>query len=213
MDALRFLSELATPSGQFQPVGVGCPSRSLPFGLPFTSDPRGVLAVGTIEPRKNIDGLLDAWEALPAELRAEFDLVLAGPMGWASAATQERVRKARYLGYVAEADIAPLTAAAAVAACPSLYEGFGFPVAQAMAAGTPVITSSVSALPEISGGAALLMDPLSEMSLRDAMEEILTSPSRREKSIELGRANARRFTWEECARKSLQFFEEVVGRA
>jgi len=80
-----------------------------------------------------------------------------------------------------------------------------------MAAGTPVITSSVSALPEIAGGAALLIDPHSEAALRDALEEMLTSPSRRERSIELGRANARRFSWQECARKSLRFFEEVMG--
>jgi glycosyltransferase involved in cell wall biosynthesis len=80
-----------------------------------------------------------------------------------------------------------------------------------MAAGAPVITSCLSALPEIAGGAALLIDPLSEAALRDAMEEMLTSPARREQSIQLGFTNARRFTWQECARKSLGFFEEVVG--
>ena len=84
-------------------------------------------------------------------------------------------------------------------------------MAQAIAAGAPVTTSCLSALPEIAGGAALLVDPQSESALRDAMEEMLTSPSLRAKSIEMGRANARRFTWPECVRKSLRFFEEVAG--
>jgi glycosyltransferase involved in cell wall biosynthesis len=176
-----------------------------------------LLFVGTIEPRKNVERLLNAYRNLSPSTRNEFDLVLAGPPGWAQSETMARLRSpapgVRYLGYVAEGDLPGLFAGATVFVYPSLYEGFGFPVAQAMAAGTPVITSCLSALPEIAGGAALLIDPRSEAALRDAMEEMLTSPSRREKSIELGRTNARRFSWQECARKSLQFFEEVVGHA
>ena len=159
--------------------------------------------------------MLNAYRGLSPSTRDEFDLVLAGPPGWAESETMARLRSpapgVRYLGYVAEGDLPGLFAGATAFVYPSLYEGFGFPVAQAMAAGTPVITSCVSALPEIAGGAALLIDPRSEAALRDAMEEMLTSPSRRERSIELGRANARRFSWQECARKSLRFFEEVVG--
>jgi glycosyltransferase involved in cell wall biosynthesis len=174
-----------------------------------------LLFVGTIEPRKNVDRLLNAYRDLSASTRDEFDLVLAGPPGWAESETMARLRSpaagVRYLGYVAEEDLPGLFAGAAAFVYPSLYEGFGFPVAQAMAAGTPVITSCVSALPEVAGGAAMLIDPRSEAALRDAMEEMLTSASRRERSIELGRANARRFTWEECARKSLGFFEDVMG--
>jgi alpha-1,3-rhamnosyl/mannosyltransferase len=117
----------------------------------------------------------------------------------------------RYLGYVPERDLPGLFAGAAAFVYPSLYEGFGFPVAQAMATGTPVITSSVSSLPEIAGGAALLVDPHSEAELRGAMREILTSPSRRNELSALGRANANRFSWPECARRSLQFFERVGG--
>jgi glycosyltransferase involved in cell wall biosynthesis len=174
-----------------------------------------LLFVGTIEPRKNVGRLLNAYRDLSPSTRDEFDLVLAGPPGWAQSETMARLRSpdpgVRYLGYVAEGDLPGLFAGATAFVYPSLYEGFGFPVAQAMAAGTPVITSCVSALPEIAGGAALLIDPRSEAALRDAMEEMLTSPSRREKSIDLGRANAGRFTWQDCARKSLRFFEEVVG--
>ena len=80
-----------------------------------------------------------------------------------------------------------------------------------MAAGAPVITSAVSSLPEIAGGAALLVDPRSETQLRDAMRQVLTSPSKRAEMSALGRTNARRFSWPECARQSLRFFERVVG--
>jgi alpha-1,3-rhamnosyl/mannosyltransferase len=170
-----------------------------------------VLFIGTIEPRKNIDMLLDAFEALPASVRQEFDLVLAGPMGWAPAQTAARVRSVRYLGYIPEPDIAPLTAAAAVFAYPSLYEGFGFPVAQAMAAGTPVITSNVSSLPEIAGDAALLVDPRSLAELRDALSRLLLSPTLRAALAAKGRARARAFSWEACAAQSLVFFQQVAG--
>jgi alpha-1,3-rhamnosyl/mannosyltransferase len=170
-----------------------------------------VLSVGTIEPRKNLDALLDAFAALPGPLREEFELVLAGPMGWAQASTSARLAAVRYLGYVPEADLAPLTAAAAVFAYPSLYEGFGFPVAQAMAGGVPAIASNVSSLPEIAGDAALLVDPRSLAELRDALARLLVSPGLRADLGARGRSRALRFRWDSCAALSLRFFEEVAG--
>ena len=123
------------------------------------------LYVGTVEPRKNLDRLLDAWQSLPASVREQFDLVVAGPEGWQSAGTMARLRApapgVRYLAYVPEPDLPGITAGAIVFVYPSLYEGFGFPVAQAMAAGVPVITSDLSSLPEVTGGAAALIDPRS----------------------------------------------------
>ncbi len=168
-----------------------------------------VLSLGTIEPRKNIDLLLDAFAALPGSLRGEFDLVVAGPIGWASAATTARLAGIRYLGYVPEADIAPLTAAATVFAYPSLYEGFGFPVVQAMAAGVPVVTSHVSSLPEVAGEAAVLIDPRSQQELRDALARLLLSPDLRAELSARGRSRARTFRWETCAAQSLAFFQRV----
>lgn len=187
----------------------------------FRADPAGVrqryglkrpfvLALGTIEPRKNIGTLLDAFEALPRALREEFDLVVAGPMGWASEKVASRLKSVRYLGYVPESDLAPLTAAATVFAYPSLYEGFGFPAAQAMAAGVPVITSNVSSLPEIAGDAALLIDPRSVAELRDAMVRLLEAPDLCRDLAMKGRARAAGFRWEGCAAKSLQFFKTAL---
>jgi glycosyltransferase involved in cell wall biosynthesis len=172
------------------------------------------LYVGTVEPRKNLDGLLDAWEALPGSLREEFALVLAGPEGWRSTGTMARLRSPaagiRYLGYVPEPDLPGITAGAAVFVYPSFYEGFGFPVAQAMAAGVPVITSNLSSLPEITGGAAVLVDPRSQHELRGALDRLLTSPETRAQLSQTGRTRARQFSWETCARQSLEFFAALL---
>jgi len=172
-----------------------------------------VLFVGTIEPRKNIDALLDAYAALAPSLQEQFELVLAGPRGWARPETMARLRKARHLGYIPEADLAPLTAAATVFVYPSFYEGFGFPVAQAMAAGVPVVTSDVSSLPEVAGDAALLVDPRSTAELREALTRLLLSPDLRKELAARGSVRAKQFTWERCAAQSLRFFENVAGAA
>ena len=174
-----------------------------------------LLFVGTIEPRKNIDTLLKAYARLKPSLRQEFGLVLAGPIGWAARETIERVRRpaagVSYLGYVPEADLPGVTAVAAAFVYPSLYEGFGLPLAQAMAAGVPAITSGVSSMPEVAGGAALLVDPRSDAELTEAMETLLLSENLQRRLTETGQARARRFTWESCAAASLAFFQRVCG--
>jgi glycosyltransferase involved in cell wall biosynthesis len=174
-----------------------------------------LLFVGTVEPRKNVDVLLDAYEALPRSIAQEFELVLAGPRGWANPGTLARLNdpppNVRYLGYVAEDDLPGLFAGATAFAFPSLYEGFGFPVAQALAAGVPVITSAGSSLGEITAGAARLVDPRSTAELRDAIADLLTSPGSRSTLSELGRIQGARFSWEVCARQSIDFFQTVAG--
>ena len=182
------------------------------FGAsPQPSERPYALFVGTIEPRKNIDMLLDAWRS--TRLADDFDLVIAGPMGWSSGKTVARLRAGvagvRYIGYVSEHELPALTAGAAAFVYPSLYEGFGFPVAQAMAAGVPVITSNTSCLPEIAGEAAILVDPKSQDEIAGAMKLLLTSPSLRERLSHAGVARAQEYRWETCARKSLEFFRRV----
>jgi len=173
-----------------------------------------VLAVGSIEPRKNIDLALDVWAALPAALREEFVFVAAGPEGWHAAHTVRRLRSApagvRYLGYVPQADLPGLTAGAALLFYPSLYEGFGLPVAQAMACGVAVLTSHVSALPETAGDAALYADPRSAGEFTDALERLLLSEDLRRKLGAAGRERAARYRWEEAARQSLEYFEGLL---
>jgi glycosyltransferase involved in cell wall biosynthesis len=174
-----------------------------------------VLFIGTIEPRKNTGALLDAWTGLPADLREAHELVLAGPVGWSDPATVTRLRSpapgVRYLGYVPESDLPALNAGALLLAYPSLYEGFGFPIAQAMAAGVPVVTSGVSSMPEVAGDGALLVDPHSLEDLRAALQRLLLSPSLREDLGRHGKLLAQRYRWDQCARRTIFFFEKVLG--
>lgn len=172
------------------------------------------LFVGTIEPRKNLDRLLDAWAGLPPSLREEFDLVVAGPPGWSSTSTLARLGAApgvRYLGYVPESELPPLTAGATIFVYPSLYEGFGLPVAQAMACGVPVVASNVSSLPEVVGEAGLLVDPQSTAEIRGAAERLLLSPSLRAELAIRARQQAARFRWERTAAASASFFERAAA--
>jgi glycosyltransferase involved in cell wall biosynthesis len=190
---------------EVEPALIEAVRRKYALGRPY------VLFVGTIEPRKNVDMLLEAFESLPSSVREHYQLVLAGPPGWASGRTMRRLQHVRYLGYVPEEVLPGLTAGATAFVYPSLYEGFGFPVVQAMAAGVPVITSNGSALSEVAGGAALLVDPRSQSELHHAMSRLLTSEGLRMALGAAGKAKAERFHWERCAERSLKFFERVCG--
>jgi alpha-1,3-rhamnosyl/mannosyltransferase len=173
-----------------------------------------VLVVGTIEPRKNTARLLESWASLAGRYRSDFELVFAGPAGWADEATLSRLRNpatgVRWLGYVDEASLPGLTRAAAVAAYPSLYEGFGFPVAQAMAAGTAVLTSNVSSLPEVGADGCEYVDPHSAESIAAGLARLLDSGELRRS---LGAAGARtaseRYRWNICAGRSLDMFRRL----
>lgn len=184
-------------------------ARRYALGKPYA------LYVGSIEPRKNVAAMLDAWLDLPGDLREEFDLVVIGPWGWGDRSVYDRLEAGipgvRYLGYVPEPDLPALTAAATIFVYVSLYEGFGLPVGQAMAAGVPVLASMASALPEVVGDAGLLADPRSRTEIRAGIERLLLSPSLRAQLAHHGRKRAEAFTWEESARKSWKFFERVAG--
>jgi glycosyltransferase involved in cell wall biosynthesis len=121
-----------------------------------------------------------------------------------------RPKGVRYLGYVPEDELPGLTAGASAFVYPSLYEGFGFPVAQAMAAGVAVITSNTSCLPEVAGEGALLVDPHSVSEIQKATDQLLTSPELQKKLGAAGMARARKeYRWSVCARKSLDFFHRA----
>ncbi|MCS7024257.1 MAG: glycosyltransferase family 4 protein [Bryobacteraceae bacterium] len=173
------------------------------------------LSVGTVEPRKNLDRLLDAWLGLEPDLRQHHELVLAGPPGWKSENTLRRIAGApegvRYLGYVPEQFLPALTAGAVLLAYPSLYEGFGLPLAQAMAAGVATITSNVSSMPEVAGDGAVLVDPFSVTEIRTALTRLLENPTLRERLAARGRERAQNYRWQRVARRSLLFFERIAG--
>ena len=160
-----------------------------------------VLAAGTLEPRKNLGRLIDAWEQLPTQLCDTHELVLVGPTGWEAdeILSRARDRAVRTIGYVSDADLAALYAGCEVFAYPSLYEGFGLPILEAMAAGAPVLTSNVSSLPEVAGDAALLVDPRSVTAIRDALKQLLQDAPRRAALRDAGRLRAAQFSWERTA--------------
>ena len=173
------------------------------------------LYAGMIEPRKNADRLLDAYRSICEPVRNEHELVGVGPLGWCSDATRDRLLApepgVRYLGYVSEDDLLGITAGATAFVFPSLYEGFGLPLVQAMACGVPSITSRSSSLGEVAGEGAMLVDPRSTDEIAAAMERLALSPSLREDLGQRGRLRAASFRWERTARRSLAFFHKIAS--
>ncbi len=162
-----------------------------------------VLATGTLEPRKNLLRLIRAHAALPEGLREAHPLLLVGPRGWEAdkilAAAGSDERAVRLAGFVPDDELAALYSGCTAFCYPSLYEGFGLPVLEAMAAGAPTITSNVSSLPEVAGDAALYVDPRDERGIRDALEGLLGDPAQRAGLSEAGRRRAAEFSWAGCA--------------
>lgn len=173
---------------------------------------RFILFVGTIEPRKNLETLLEAFYILNKKLK-EYKLVVAGPWGWLYSDVLKIIKKLNlkekiiFTGYVDSSDLLYLYNACDLFAYPSLYEGFGLPVLEAFACGAPVITSNVSSMPEISGGAALLVNPRDSKSLADRMISVIESETLRKELIEKGIRRARCFTWDQAAKRTLSVYE------
>jgi glycosyltransferase involved in cell wall biosynthesis len=165
-----------------------------------------VLAAGTLEPRKNLPRLVEAYGALPDELRAEHELVVVGPEGWEleSALRGAGEGGARLLGHVPDEDLAALYEACAVFCYPSLYEGFGLPVLEAMAAGAAVLTSDVSSLPEVGGDAVAYADPLDAAAIGAGLAALLGDAGRRAALGAAARERARSFSWERFAAQVME---------
>lgn len=174
------------------------------------------LFVGTVEPRKNIDTLLDAYSRLPMALRRQWPLLLTGYEGWRSEAIHARMEIAqrqgwaRYLGFVPAETLPLLFAGARLFVFPSLYEGFGLPVLEAMASGVPVVCSNSSSLPEVAGSAALMCDPLNVDKLTQLIQQGLLDDAWRAKARVAGLAHAAGFSWSRCAAQTMQVYCTVL---
>lgn len=174
-----------------------------------------VLVVATQEPRKNLARLVRAYAALPATTKTRHPLVIVGARGWLSRDLEETLAPleaagiVRRLGYVGEDELPQIYAGAHAFAFPSLYEGFGLPVLEAMASGVPVLTSNVSSLPEIAGDAALLVDPIDEQSLRDGLARLLDDSTWRTHASARGIARARAFPWSRCVEATIDAYRAV----
>lgn len=177
-----------------------------------------ILNVGTLEPRKNLEGLLRAYALLRAEGRLPHRLVVAGGRGWLYQSLFALVEElglgkaASFLGYVPDEDLPPLLSMAEVFVYPSFYEGFGLPPLEAMACGTPVVASRAPCLPEVLGEAALLVDPLDHQALAGAILRVLEDSELRRALLAKGRAQAAKYTWTAAAERALALYKRAVNQ-
>jgi glycosyltransferase involved in cell wall biosynthesis len=182
--------------------------------------PRFVLYFGGFDMRKNVPRIIEAYGQLPESLRREYQLVIAGryqhlghPLYPDPRETVRRLGLESYViftGQIREQDKAPLYSAASVYMFPSLYEGFGMTVLEAMACGTPVLTSNVSALPEVVGDAGALVDPYSTDAICGTLAELLESQSRRDELSRRGLERARHFNWRQVADQTVRVYREIA---
>lgn len=182
----------------------------------YDLEPGYLLFVGTLEPRKNLPGLLQAYRQLLDARTTTAPLVLVGDMGWLYDKVFERVEalrlagKVRFLHGVPDMDLPGLYSAASVLATPSFYEGFGLPALEAMSCGTPVVVSDRASLPEVAGEAGLLVDPDDVDDIARALTRVLTEEPLRARMQEQGLAQAASFTWEKAARETLAVYHRVL---
>jgi len=172
-----------------------------------------ILFVGTVEPRKNLARLIAAWRRLDRDIRRDTRLVIVGAKGWMVdklMAPGDRAQGIEYQGHIGDAELSQLMRNAKAFAYPSLYEGFGLPVLEAMMVGTPVLTSDAGAVREIAAGASLLVDPVSEDSIREGLVQLLTDDDFLSRLSVLGKARAQQFSWTRTARETIDVIERSV---
>lgn len=179
-----------------------------------------VLAIGMLEPRKNLNRLMDAFAAIKErpDVAPNLKLVLAGGKGWLFDGIFEHHAASRarddivFPGFIPDELLPGLYSSAAVFAFPSLYEGFGLPILEAMACGTPVVASRASCLPEVADGAAVMVDPTSVDSIVDGLYRALTVPQLRADLVQRGRERAGQYTWRAAAERLLEVYRRVAAR-
>jgi alpha-1,3-rhamnosyl/mannosyltransferase len=177
---------------------------------------RYCLAVSTVEPRKNFKNLLLAFSELPISLQRQYPLVLVGSRGWLSSELHKKIENLqrqgllKYLGYVPNEDLCHIYAGARAFAYPSYYEGFGFPVLEAMASGVPVLTSNVSSMPEVAGDAAILINPHDIDEITRGLEKLLSDDVFHREASDKGLAIASRYTWQACVDATIAVYQQVI---
>ncbi len=184
---------------------------SVSFELPS----KFIFIVGSIEPRKNLIGLLKAYDSIDKKLKNEYKLVLAGFKGWENKEVMELINSNKedihYLGYISDIELAKTYNLASLFVYPSFYEGFGLPPLESMACGTPVICSSTTSLPEVGGDAVIYCDPYDIEDIKFQIELVLNDKVLQKDMIKNGLERVKQFTWEKSANKHMQVFEELIN--
>ena len=182
----------------------------------YTAGADFILAVGTVQPRKNISRLVQAYISLRRRNVTKARLIIVGRDDWqhseihSLAVASPSADDIVFAGYLADELVAALYQTCAVFVYPSLYEGFGLPVLEAMACGAPVITSNVSSLPEIAGEAAILVDPQSVEQISAALESVLGNQELQEDLRRRGREQAKTYSWDQTARTTVAAYEQML---
>jgi glycosyltransferase involved in cell wall biosynthesis len=175
-----------------------------------------LLYVGNLHPRKNLVRLLQAFVQLKQAHRIPHRLKIVGQKAWLFGEIFETVRRhcleqdVDFTGYVSQEELIQLYQQATVTAYPSLFEGFGFPVLEAMACGSPVVTSATTSIPEVAGDAAILVDPHSSEAIAEGLRQVLLSPERQQDLKKRGLEQVKKFSWERCARQTYAVYEKLI---
>lgn len=200
-------------SDQFKPrTDIECSPTLNTFGLSYKSF---ILSVATSEPRKNLIRLLNAYQALPQAIKKRCPLVLVGGDGWKNKEIKKLIDKLTRkdevvcTGYVTQDQLSHLYASAKLTAFPSLYEGFGLPIIESMASGTPVLTSKHSAMEEVAAGQAILVNPESHDDLVKGLDEAINDDQWRSKATTNGITHAQKYHWHFCALKTLDAYRSA----
>jgi glycosyltransferase involved in cell wall biosynthesis len=174
-----------------------------------------VLCVATVEPRKNLSAVLSAYELLDKHVQQEFPLVMVGPLGWKSTALEKRIRQlndlgvVKQLGFVAQKKLPMLYSGATAFVYPSLYEGFGLPLLEAMQSGCPCITSNAGALAEVSNGSAIQVDPQKSDDIAQQLNLLLHNADLHSYYVNAGQQRASNFTWAKTAFKTCEIYDSL----
>ncbi|WP_144420520.1 glycosyltransferase family 4 protein [Pseudomonas protegens] len=220
----ELIEQFSVPRDRVRAIYLGADARFMPRSAEAT---KAVLAkyglvhgsylafVGTIEPRKGISVLLDAWERLTPAIRRAWPLVIAGAPGWRNAELMSRIEALRakgevkFLQFVSAQDLPFIYAGAATFVYPSVYEGFGLPVLEAMASGVPVICGAGTSMAEFTDGACRLFEVEDRDALALAISDLIEDSKLSKHMVELGTVRAQHFSWARCARETAQVYENM----
>ncbi|MCK5728828.1 MAG: glycosyltransferase family 4 protein, partial [Methylococcales bacterium] len=177
-----------------------------------------LLSVSTLEPRKNIMAMLDAYMLLDKALRQNYPLIIVGGDGWRNQPIKDKIARlvkqgeVTHLGYVSNEDLPYIFAGARGFVFVPFYEGFGLPPLEAMASGIPVLTTPVSSIPEVVGDVAILVDPKNTNAISEGMVQLLTDNQWRLSAIEKGLLQAKKFTWTRCVEQTIALYKRFSDK-